>query len=190
GTLELVEDDEEDDEDEEVEESSDFDSESEDTEDEGPTAEDDGPAAGDEGLAAGDEGPVIRVESLGLGWDEAVPEGQQRAAPIVETAMGEPLGLGYGGIETLGDSAEGGPDAQRTQGRELLPALFERYDRDIGELFTWPGVVRDEIFSQRYRLRSLEYEQERVVVTFGAIWRPILALELWAGQTDAQRAAL
>ncbi|GKF63618.1 hypothetical protein Tco_0187066, partial [Tanacetum coccineum] len=61
---------------------------------------------------------------------------------------------------------------------------------DIGELFTWPGVVRDEIFSQRYRLRSLEYEQERVVVTFGAIWRPILALELWAGQTDAQRAAL
>ncbi|GJR12015.1 hypothetical protein Tco_0794667 [Tanacetum coccineum] len=38
--------------------------------------------------------------------------------------------------------------------------------------------------------RSLEYEQERVAVTFGAIWRPVLALEAWAGQTDAQRAAL
>ncbi|GKA63383.1 hypothetical protein Tco_0762989 [Tanacetum coccineum] len=73
---------------------------------------------------------------------------------------------------------------------ELSPALFERYDRDIGELFTRSGAVREEIFSQRYRFRSLEYEQERVVVTFGAIWRPVLALESWAGQTDAQRAAL
>ncbi|GKD66480.1 hypothetical protein Tco_1308588 [Tanacetum coccineum] len=27
-------------------------------------------------------------------------------------------------------------------------------------------------------------------MTFGAIWRPVLALEAWAGQTDAQRAAL
>ncbi|GJU91008.1 hypothetical protein Tco_1303431 [Tanacetum coccineum] len=45
---------------------------------------------------------------------------------------------------------------------ELSPALFERYDRDIGELFTRLGAVRDEIFSQRYRFRSLKYEQERV----------------------------
>ncbi|GJV03677.1 hypothetical protein Tco_1337246 [Tanacetum coccineum] len=29
---------------------------------------------------------------------------------------------------------------------ELLPALFERYDRDIGELFTRLGAVGDEIF--------------------------------------------
>nr|GEX93062.1 hypothetical protein [Tanacetum cinerariifolium] len=57
--------------------------------------EDEDPATGDEGLAARDEGPGIRVESLGLGGDEVVPEGQQRAAPVVETAMGEPLGLGY-----------------------------------------------------------------------------------------------
>ncbi|GKB24912.1 hypothetical protein Tco_0864313 [Tanacetum coccineum] len=37
---------------------------------------------------------------------------------------------------------------------------------------------------------SLEYEQKRVSVTFGVIWRPVLALESWAGQLDAQRAAL
>ncbi|GKF46324.1 hypothetical protein Tco_0136126, partial [Tanacetum coccineum] len=37
---------------------------------------------------------------------------------------------------------------------------------------------------------SLEYKQEWVAVTFGAIWRPVLALESWAGQTDAQRSAL
>ncbi|GKF85963.1 hypothetical protein Tco_0253790, partial [Tanacetum coccineum] len=60
---------------------------------------------------------------------------------------------------------------------ELSPALFERYNRDIGELFTRSGAVRDGIFSQRYRFRSLEYEYERVVVTFGAIWRPVLALD-------------
>ncbi|GKE53628.1 hypothetical protein Tco_1488784 [Tanacetum coccineum] len=47
-----------------------------------------------------------------------------------------------------------------------------------------------ELGARRYRFRSLEHEQERVAVTFGAIWRPVLALESWADQTDAQRAAL
>nr|GFA33736.1 reverse transcriptase domain-containing protein [Tanacetum cinerariifolium] len=97
----LEEDDEEEDEedeDEKVEESSDSDSESKDAKDEGPTAEDEGPTAGDKGLAAGDEGPGIRVESLGLGGDEAVPEGQHRVASVMETAVGKPLGLGYGAL--------------------------------------------------------------------------------------------
>ncbi|GJX75205.1 hypothetical protein Tco_0313800 [Tanacetum coccineum] len=40
----------------------------------------------------------------------------------------------------------------------------QRYDRDIGELFTRSEAVRDEIFSQRYRLRSLKHEQERVAM--------------------------
>ncbi|GKF53200.1 hypothetical protein Tco_0160110, partial [Tanacetum coccineum] len=84
GTSELVEDDEEEDdeEDEEIEESSNLDSESEDAEDEGPIAEDEDPAVGDKGLAAEDEGPGMRVESLSLGGDEAVPEVQQRAASL------------------------------------------------------------------------------------------------------------
>nr|GEY57333.1 hypothetical protein [Tanacetum cinerariifolium] len=62
-------------------------------EDEGPTVGDEGPSAGDEGLAARDEDPGMRVEGLGLGNDEAVPEGQQWAAPVIETTVGEPLGL-------------------------------------------------------------------------------------------------
>ncbi|GKB38618.1 hypothetical protein Tco_0883560, partial [Tanacetum coccineum] len=43
------------------------------------------------------EGPPksMGVESLTLGGDEVVPRGQQRAAPVVETVVGEPLGLGY-----------------------------------------------------------------------------------------------
>ncbi|GKF27656.1 hypothetical protein Tco_0093998, partial [Tanacetum coccineum] len=63
----------------------------------------------------------------------------------------------------------------------LPPNLFKGYDRDLRELYTRSGVVRDEIFSQRYRFRSLEREQERATVTFSAIWRPILALEAWTG---------
>ncbi|GJV30746.1 hypothetical protein Tco_1391146 [Tanacetum coccineum] len=235
------------------------DSESEDIENEGPTAEDKDPAAGDEGLAAGHEGLGMRVESLGLGGDEAVPEGQQRAAPDVETAMGKPLGLGYGVLRrreiALGegwmpsvfeptlttwiDPEDGiayidvpaypppAPPIQTSPSLEcsssLLPVspapsivpspisssviplaipslvvspataetegFLTEYDKDIGELFTRSGLVRDEIFSQRYQFRSLEHKQERVVVTFGAIWRPVLALESWAGQTDAQRVA-
>ncbi|GJW05724.1 hypothetical protein Tco_1568147 [Tanacetum coccineum] len=73
---------------------------------------------------------------------------------------------------------------------DLSPALFERFNRDIRELYTRSWAVRDKIFSQRHRFKSLEYEQERVAVTFGAIWRPVLAMESWTGQTDAQRAAL
>nr|GEV19542.1 hypothetical protein [Tanacetum cinerariifolium] len=63
---------------------------------------------------------------------------------------------------------------------KLSPALFEMYDKDIGELFTKSGAVRDEIFSQRYRFKSLEHEQERTVVMFRALWGPMLALKAWA----------
>nr|GEV72004.1 hypothetical protein [Tanacetum cinerariifolium] len=148
-------------EDEEMEESSDFDSVSEDAKDEGPTGEDEDPAAGDEGLVARDEGPDMGVKSLSLGGDEAVLEGQPRAALVVETAVGEPLGLGYGALRRR----------EIALGECRMPSVFE------------VGAVRDEIFFQIYRFRSLE--QERVAVTFGAIWRPVLALESWAGQTDA-----
>ncbi|GJY48126.1 hypothetical protein Tco_0438082, partial [Tanacetum coccineum] len=54
------------------------------------------------------------------------------------------------------------------------------------------GLIRDhttrlEELSPALFERSLEHEQERVAVTFRAIWRPVLALESWTGQTDAQR---
>ncbi|GJX99773.1 hypothetical protein Tco_0356792 [Tanacetum coccineum] len=201
---------EDDEEDEEIEESSDSDSESEDAEDEGPTvedegptAEDEGPAVGDKGLAAGDEGPVMRVESLGLGGDEAVPEGQQRAprlwrqpwgsGSVPESERPERVSaLRQPPLTTWIDLEDGRayinvpsypPPTPHIQVEgcgglihdhtvrlgELSHALFERYDRDIEELFTRSGAVRDEIFFQIYRLRSLEHEQERVAVTPGAI---------------------
>ncbi|GJZ17378.1 hypothetical protein Tco_0553501 [Tanacetum coccineum] len=219
GTSKLVEDDEE--EDEEIEESSNPDSESEDAEDEGPIAKDEDPAIGDEGLAVEDEGPGMRVDSLSLGGDEAVPKVQQWAAPVVETTMGQGSGsvpdperpervsalrqptlttwidledgIAYIDVhaypppaspvqtspslewssaspataEAKGFLTELGARVEMQGGLihdhtvrlgELSPSLFERYDRDIGELFTRSGAVRDEIFSQRYRFRSLEHE--------------------------------
>nr|GEU51753.1 hypothetical protein [Tanacetum cinerariifolium] len=46
-------------------------------------------------------------------------------------------------------------------------------DQDLRELCIRSWAVRDEIFSQRYRFRSLEWEQERTTVTLSAIWRPM-----------------
>ncbi|GJY66733.1 hypothetical protein Tco_0468971 [Tanacetum coccineum] len=48
----------------------------------------------------------------------------------------------------------------------MPPTLFVGIDRDVRELYTRSGVVRDEIFSQR----------------------PMLALEAWAGRVDTRLA--
>ncbi|GKF46084.1 hypothetical protein Tco_0135886 [Tanacetum coccineum] len=125
GTSELVEDSKE--EDEEIGESMDSGSVSKDAEDKGPTEEDEDPTAEDAGLTMGAEGPGMDDESYGLddeghvrddesrGIDdeghnvesdelgleedeEAIPRGQQQAAPVVGTTVSAPLGLRYGAL--------------------------------------------------------------------------------------------
>ncbi|GKE53638.1 hypothetical protein Tco_1488794, partial [Tanacetum coccineum] len=170
GTSNLVEDSEEDDdeEDEEIEESMDSDSVSEDAKDEGPTAKDEDHAMEDEGLTAGVEGPnmydegyglddesrgiddeghSVESDGLGLEEEEAVPG----ATPTTIEAEGFLTKLGAQ-VEMQGGLIR--DHAVRLE--ELSLALFKRYDRDIGELFIWSGAVREDIFSQRYRFRSLE----------------------------------
>nr|GEZ36649.1 hypothetical protein [Tanacetum cinerariifolium] len=213
GTFELVEDAEEEGEDdeeefEEMEESLDFNSMSKDVEDEGPIIEDEDPTAGDEGLAAGDEGPSIGVESLSLGGDEAVPEGQPQAAPVVETAAVLEDGIVYINVPSYPPPA---PPAQTSPSPELSsgshpispapsivsspisspmilltitspvasPAMVETkgFLTELGALVKiQEGLIRDHM--------------ERVTVNFGAIWIPVLALEVWTGQADAERAAM
>ncbi|GKF02906.1 hypothetical protein Tco_0029829 [Tanacetum coccineum] len=201
GTSELVEDDKEDDkeeddeeEDEEIEESSDSDSETEDAEDDGPTAEDEDPAAGGDGLATGDEGPGMRVESLSLGGDEAVPEGHQRAAPVVETAMGQSSG-------SVPESKR--PERVSAHRQPILTTWIDLEDgiayidvhaypppappAQTPPLPEWssgslPVSPTPSIPQSRGQVRCV-LALERVTVTFGAIWRPVLALESWAGQT-------
>ncbi|GKB40095.1 hypothetical protein Tco_0885037, partial [Tanacetum coccineum] len=106
-------------------------------------------------------------------------------SPVASPAMAETEGF----LTELGARVEmhGGLIHDHTvRLGELSPALFERYDRDIRELFTRSGAVRDKIFSQRYRFRSLEHQHKRVAVTFGTLWRPVLALESWAEERRAR----
>ncbi|GJT20288.1 hypothetical protein Tco_0890225 [Tanacetum coccineum] len=49
--------------------------------------------------------------------------------------------------------------------------------------------IKDGV-SVKYQFRSLEYQQETVVVTFRAIWRPVLTLEAWASQMDAKSSSV
>ncbi|GKE69568.1 hypothetical protein Tco_1527640, partial [Tanacetum coccineum] len=73
---------------------------------------------------------------------------------------------------------QGGLIHDHIQRLDTLPtALFEGYNQDFRELYARSRTVREEIFSQRCRLMSLEQEHERAIVTFGAIWRLVLALE-------------
>ncbi|GJX05029.1 hypothetical protein Tco_0190945, partial [Tanacetum coccineum] len=102
---------------------------SEDAKDEGPTAEDEDPTTGDEGLTAGVEGPGMDDEGYGLddesrGIDdeghsvesgglileeeEAVPGGQQQAAPVIRTIVSAPLGLMFGALRHCELSLEDG----------------------------------------------------------------------------------
>ncbi|GKE16154.1 hypothetical protein Tco_1423731, partial [Tanacetum coccineum] len=222
-----------------------------------------------------DEGPSIKEKE-----EEAAPEGQQQAVPVVDTSASEPLGLGYraarhralesteeiapstyeptlvawvdpedGRVYT--DTPTYAPPAapvqtppspewsscslpispsspvvpspiaslvatttaiisvdedhflevgaqlelygsilhDHTQRLDALPPTFiMNIDRDVREMYTRSRAIRDEIFLQRYRFRSLEREQERATVTFGALWRPVLALEAWAGHVDTRMA--
>ncbi|GKB27968.1 hypothetical protein Tco_0867369 [Tanacetum coccineum] len=90
------------------------------------------------------------------------------SSPMIPLTVPSPVAT-HATAETKGFLTELGAQVEMQEGlisdhavrlKELSPALFEKYDRDIGELFT------------------------------RAIWRPVLALEAWASQTDAQRAAL
>nr|GEX41145.1 hypothetical protein [Tanacetum cinerariifolium] len=115
-----------------------------------------------------------RSENEGPGLEgseeEVVPEGQYQAAPAVDTAV---VYKDRGAVRALWEHTLGSHSAF---GRTAT-TLFVYIDRDVRELYTRSGAVRDEIFSQRYKFRSLEREQERVAVTFRALWRLVLASE-------------
>ncbi|GJV96669.1 hypothetical protein Tco_1548246 [Tanacetum coccineum] len=297
--------DDDDEEDEEIEKSMDSDSVSEGAEDEGPTTEDDDPVAEDEGPTAGVEGPDMddegsglddeshggddesrgiddeghSVESDGLGLEEdgeAIPRGQQQAAPVVGTTVSAPLGLGYGALRhrelaleegdvysmfEVGQGSGSAPESERPE-RVLAfrqPTLTTWTDSEDGMIHIdipnypppappvqtppspeWtsgslpisplhfdvsspisspmipltvpspvatPAAIKIEgfptdlgaqvkiqrglIHDHALRLEELSPSLfERVAVTFKAIWRPMLAFEAWACQTDSQRAAL
>ncbi|GKF90187.1 hypothetical protein Tco_0264150, partial [Tanacetum coccineum] len=64
----------------------------EDTEDESLDSDTKREGSGDEGHSSKEEGPSSKEEEE----EEAAPEGQQQAVSAKDTAVDEPLGLGYG----------------------------------------------------------------------------------------------
>ncbi|GKE51586.1 hypothetical protein Tco_1486742, partial [Tanacetum coccineum] len=188
-------------------------------EDEDPAAEDEGLTTGvevpnmyDEGYGLDDESHGIddeghSVESDGLGLEEeeeeAVLGGQQQATLVVGTTMsgsGSALeserpervsALRQPTLTTWTDPEDSMiyvdiPDYPPPAPPIQIPPSP---DSDVGGLISDYAVRSEELLLALFK-RSLEYEQERVAVTFRAIWRPVIALEAWEGQTDAQRAVL
>nr|GEY51013.1 hypothetical protein [Tanacetum cinerariifolium] len=119
---------------------------------------------------------ALRLSPLSLAIPTLVASPTTTLATIISVDEDEFLEVGVP-LELYGSILH-----NHTQCLDVLPpALFEVYDRDLRKLYTRSREVKDEIFSQRYRLRNLDQEQERATVTFGAIWRPVLALESWTG---------
>nr|GEX04771.1 copia protein [Tanacetum cinerariifolium] len=111
-----------------------------------------------------------------------LPEWTSGSLPISPSPSVMPLLVSSPMIPLTVPSPVATPTTAETGG--FLTELGAQVKMNIGELFTKSGEVRDEIFSQRYRFRSLEHEQKRAVVTFGAFWRPVLAFKAWAGRVD------
>ncbi|GKB91979.1 hypothetical protein Tco_0964251, partial [Tanacetum coccineum] len=71
--------------------------------------EDEGPGLDNEGHVLDDEGYGLEDEGPGSEEEEVAPEGQQQTISVVDTAVDEPLGLGYGALRrrvlALGDGS-------------------------------------------------------------------------------------
>ncbi|GKD95718.1 hypothetical protein Tco_1379615, partial [Tanacetum coccineum] len=187
-----------------------------DTDDEKERSDEKGHGLGDEDHGLDNESQGVEDEGLGLEKDEAVLEGQQQAVLVVKTSVSEPLGIGYGALRrhelavgedqtppspewSLGclpvsPSSPVVPSPIASPVATLTATISVDEDQfmevgayDMRELYIRSRAVRDEIFSHRYMFRSLEREQDRAIVTFRALWRPVLALEAWAGQAAMQR---
>ncbi|GKB13336.1 hypothetical protein Tco_0847259 [Tanacetum coccineum] len=106
-----------------------------------------------------DEGHSVECDGLSLREEEAVPEGQ-------------------------GSGSTPAPKRPERVSASRQPTLTTWIDSEDGRLIRNHAVRLEELLSALFE-RSLKHEQESVAVTFGALWRPVLALESWAGQTDA-----
>ncbi|GJT46107.1 hypothetical protein Tco_0954822 [Tanacetum coccineum] len=148
----------------------------------------------DEREGTEDEGPSAEGEGLKLGEDEAAPEGQQQVAPVVDAALGEPLGLGFMALRRL-ELAEREGELPIIPSPILSPMAYLAIPSPTAlaaaaEAESFMIKLGAQVEMQRGLIRDHTERWERAIVTFSALWRLVLALEVWASQTDAQRAAL
>ncbi|GJV91569.1 hypothetical protein Tco_1539382 [Tanacetum coccineum] len=156
--------------------------------------------------------------------DEATPEGQQQAISVADTAMGEPLGLGYEALRRRELAEEEdqdsivytdipayvppAPPVQTPPSPEWssISLLVSPAPSTVPSPIPSPMIsliipspiaspvatltatisIDEDQFLKRYRFGSLERKQERTVVMFRALWKPVLTLEAWAGHVDTR----
>nr|GEU28842.1 hypothetical protein [Tanacetum cinerariifolium] len=182
---------------------------------EGPSVDDksyglDGESHGvdDESYGLDDEsygiGEVRGIESDGLGLreEDVVPEGQQRAVSIVGTTVSEPLRLGYSALrrrelaleeDHVHSTFETLPSPEWTSGSlPISPSPFVVHS-PVSSLMiplTLPSPIALPMATSAATILIDEdqFIMERTAVTFGALWRPVLALEAWVGRVDTRMA--
>nr|GEX50709.1 hypothetical protein [Tanacetum cinerariifolium] len=146
----------------------------------------------DESHGLDNEGHSMESDGFGLGKeDEAKPKDQQQAVTVVGTVK-PPSPEWPSGLFPISPTPSIVPSPMMSltipspiashvaTPKDTIPVdedQFKEIDRDVKELYTRSRAVRDEIFSQRYRFRSLEHKQERTAMTFGALWRLVLELK-------------
>ncbi|GJZ84112.1 hypothetical protein Tco_0649451 [Tanacetum coccineum] len=174
----------------------------------------------DESHRIDDKGHSIESDGLGLGEeDEVVPEGQQRVVLVLGTAVSASLGLGYGALRRqelaleedlvyntfeVGQGSGSAPESERPErvSTSRQPTLTTwtnpegRYGFYICCSSYPPPHTAQTLPSPEWSSGSLPISPAPSIVPSPIsspmipLTRPVLALESWAGQTDAQRAAL
>ncbi|GJS33186.1 hypothetical protein Tco_0531568 [Tanacetum coccineum] len=86
------------------------------------------------------------------GGDATVPEGQQRGALVVETAVGEPLGLGYGALRRREIALEEGQ----------MPSIFEVGQTDAHRAALWHAISDMQMENRELRLQIAEERRARL----------------------------
>nr|GEX62346.1 hypothetical protein [Tanacetum cinerariifolium] len=126
--------------------------------------------------------------------EEAAPEGQQQAVMVVDIAMNEPLGLGYGvaRLRALESTEEIAPSTYETPpSLEWSPSSLPVSPSSL----VVPSPIASPVASPAATISRLDALPPTLFEGYDKdlkelYTRPVLALEAWACQTDAQRAAL
>ncbi|GKB45025.1 hypothetical protein Tco_0889967 [Tanacetum coccineum] len=106
---------------------------------------------GDEDHGLGDESQGLKDEGFGLEEEEVVPEGQQQAVQVMETAASEPLRLGYKALRRRELAVE----------EDHVPSTFE-VGQSSRSVLEHEGVERILSFRQPTLVTWVDPEDDRV----------------------------
>ncbi|GKC95710.1 hypothetical protein Tco_1161152 [Tanacetum coccineum] len=122
---------------------------------EGQDLDDEGQGLDDEGQGSEDEGYGMKEE------EEAAPKGQHHAVPVVDTAVSEPLGLGYGAARRRAlESIE-----------EIAPSTYE-VGQSSSSVPDQEGVERISSFKQPTLVKWVDPKDNRVYTNIPAYAPP------------------